>query len=393
MLCAVRLVVLAFVIVDAVTHSPAIIVGLMALLAVPFSLAPALTWSTRGVLYSRSGILLAADMVVSVLVLVVLLGSTLSIAYGAATIALWAVITSVRIALLLAVPICVLLVPWTSEVAAEWGQALAGLIAVVVIACIGGAMGASLRAQDAALAELAEERAARAGAAERMRLARDLHDSVTGDLAGLLLLTTKLSERLERSGAAAQDRELAQLVAEALGETHRRTRTTLVDLRESAADPEAAARGIVERWSLRTGIAADVTISKDLGRLRLERWTEAQSILLELLENVRKHAQATRVSVGLTGCSTGSAEITVTDNGRGIPGELAEGDGPITAEAEDDCHFGLDGIRHRAAECHGTAEWGHAPGGGTVARVRLGPIAETETRGKEGVGSAHPDSR
>ena len=65
-------------------------------LAVPFSLFPALTWDTSGALLSRSGILLACDLVTTVLVLLALSGDIMTV-YAAATVALLGVVVGALI--------------------------------------------------------------------------------------------------------------------------------------------------------------------------------------------------------------------------------------------------------------------------------------------------------
>lgn len=388
----VRLAVLGFGALYGVIEGAPLAALFAAALAVPFSLVPALTWDSRGGMYSRSGILLAADMAVTVAMMWLYFDTTLMTAYGAASVALWGLLTALGPALVMAVPVvAMLLVPLGLDEWNGWWWNAAAMLGLVAMAWGGGALGASLRAQDVAAAELAEEQLARAGAAERMRLARDIHDSVTGDLAGLLLLTRELRDRLERAGVPEEERELIRTVADALAETHRRTRATLVELRESAAEPAEAARGIVDRWSLRTEIEVDLQIGQGISRLEPERWTQLQAILLELLENVRKHAAARRVHVELSGCGRGSVELVVVDDGRGMPEELLRDHSIDAAEAiAGQGHFGLSSVLSRVAECGGQASWSPAIGGGTVARVTLGGV-ESQPVTSEGA-HAHPDS-
>lgn len=391
-LCMVRLAVLGFGALYGAIEGAPVAALFAAAFAVPFSLVPALTWETRGGMYSRSGVLLAADMAVTVAMMTLYFDTTLMTAYAAASVALWGLVTALGPALVMALPVALLLLApvGMDEWNGLWWSG-AAVLGVVAMAWGGGALGASLRAQDVAAAELAEEQLARASAAERMRLARDIHDSVTGDLAGLLLLTRELRDRLEHADVAEEDRELVRTVAEALAETHRRTRVTLMELRESAAEPAEAARGVVERWSLRTEIEVDLQIDQGISRLEPERWTQLQAILLELLENVRKHAEASRVRVELSRCGRGSVELVVADDGRGMPAELLRGDGTEVAEVmAHRGHFGLSSVLSRVAECGGHASWERATGGGTVARVTLGRV-EPQPVISEGA-YAHPDS-
>ena len=86
-------------------------------------------------------------------------------------------------------------------------------------------------------------------------------------------------------------------------------------------------------------------------------------IVQESLTNVARHAAASHALVRVEG-DLSFAHIIVTDNGKGITVE----------DQRKRTSFGLRGIRERAGLLGGEASIGHAPGGGTVVRVRL-PLA------------------
>jgi len=79
----------------------------------------------------------------------------------------------------------------------------------------------------------------------------------------------------------------------------------------------------------------------------------------EALRNVEKHAGASQVFVSV-GRDDGSAVLTVTDDGRGIPAEAA-GEG----------HMGLQIVDDLVRDAGGTLVVAPGPSGGTVVRVEV----------------------
>jgi signal transduction histidine kinase len=80
-------------------------------------------------------------------------------------------------------------------------------------------------------------------------------------------------------------------------------------------------------------------------------------IAQELLNNVAKHAQASRVTVRLTEVA-GQVLLRVSDDGKGFD-----------LQSMSSGHMGLGIIRERAAAIGATMEVDSRPGGGTVADI------------------------
>jgi signal transduction histidine kinase len=77
----------------------------------------------------------------------------------------------------------------------------------------------------------------------------------------------------------------------------------------------------------------------------------------EAFANIRKHSQATTVTVALSPVTHG-VRLSVADNGIGVADEHTEG-------------FGLRGMRARAAQLGGTMMVTPTPGGGTTVTVEV----------------------
>ncbi len=153
-------------------------------------------------------------------------------------------------------------------------------------------------------------------AAERSRLARDLHDSVTQSLFAASLK----AEALRRS------RDLASPEAkEVVADLQRLTRAALAEMRTLLLEmrPDALADAwlgdllahLVEAAKGRTRASIKLTVE---GRLSLppDATTALYRITQEALNNVVRHSRARRAWVILR-CSAGTAEVVVGDNGRG----------------------------------------------------------------------------
>jgi signal transduction histidine kinase len=90
----------------------------------------------------------------------------------------------------------------------------------------------------------------------------------------------------------------------------------------------------------------------------------------EVLNNVVKHARATRVDVVLEAAAD-YVTLIVEDNGAGFdPAEVGEADG-----------FGLIGMRERAALSGGDLQIESARGSGTMVRLRVPTIAAAAVQG------------
>jgi len=173
--------------------------------------------------------------------------------------------------------------------------------------------------ENARLFEKAEEAAI---AAERNRLARDLHDAVTQTLFSSSMIADVLPKIWERNPEEGRLRleELRQLTRGALSEM----RTLLVELRPAAlADTDLGdlIGHQVNAFSARTRLA--VAYERDCAHNPPPEVKETfYRIAQEALNNIAKHADAAAVRVQLD-CKAGAAELVIQDDGIGFDLESA----------------------------------------------------------------------
>lgn len=194
--------------------------------------------------------------------------------------------------------------------------------------------------------------------AERQRISRDLHDSVSQALYAISLAAQTAREVLPADAPAIEpveyvvslsDAALAEMRAmifELRPETL--AREGLVGaLRRQAASIEARHQIVVE-----TRLADEPSLSLDAKEMMYR-------VAQEALQNVVKHARASRVNLFLD-VEPEVVTLTVEDNGRGFsPNEQFTG------------HLGLVSMRERAIEAGATATLEAAPGAGCKITIRL----------------------
>ncbi len=169
-------------------------------------------------------------------------------------------------------------------------------------------------------------------AAERNRLARELHDAVTQTLFSTSLIAEVLPKIWQKNPAEAAKRlnELRQLARGALAEM----RTLLMELRPSAlreADPVELFKHLTDAFTGRTGIPVNFEIDpKEDSDIPIEVKNVFYRIAQEGLNNIFKHAQAAQVWFKFYSDAE-KVVLTITDDGVGFdtsgtrPGHLGLG--------------------------------------------------------------------
>ena len=159
---------------------------------------------------------------------------------------------------------------------------------------------------------------------ERKRIARELHDDFNQRLAALSVEM----ESMERAPIAPPE-PVAQQLAVIRGQVVRLS-DNLHDLAYRLHPSllehvglEVAMRDHVAEFTKRTGLSVRFTAREVPGTLSPEIATNLFRVMQESLQNVSKHAQATEVTVRLSGSSRGIG-VSVRDNGKGFDLESKE---------------------------------------------------------------------
>ena len=205
-----------------------------------------------------------------------------------------------------------------------------------------------------------------AGERERLRVARELHDSLAKTVEGLALSASMLPARCRRDPAVAA--RVAQELAADARQAALEARALMSDLRPSAELrlPFAeAVRRRVDSFAERSGVPVRLLAAAD-GYPDLPTATkhELLRILGEALVNATAHGGASEITVSLDAGANGMT-LSVADNGRGLTH-------PVDVEQlKAGGHFGVAGMHERARAIGGALDVAPADDGGTVVSVRL----------------------
>ncbi|WP_307813957.1 histidine kinase [Streptomyces sp. N35] len=214
---------------------------------------------------------------------------------------------------------------------------------------------------------LREQAAAQAVTAERLRIARELHDMVAHSI-GIIAIQAGVGRRVIDTQPA-EARNALGAIESTSRETLSGLRRMLGALRQSEGAPLDPAPALADLDRLVTA-AQDAGIRVDVRRLGEQRALppelelSAYRIVQEAVTNVVRHAGVPDCEVTVD-FGTEALTVTVTDEGRGAK---LGGDG---------YGYGLVGMRERVTLLHGSFEAGPRPGGGFRVTARL-PIPAEE---------------
>ncbi|CAM5517634.1 sensor histidine kinase [Streptomyces fumanus] len=267
-------------------------------------------------------------------------------------------------------PVCVTIVRYGDD-AGPWNQQLGSMVLSIGVAALIGVTVRTRRDYTAALEDRArrleverDQQARLAAAAERARIAREMHDIIGHNLS----VITGLADGGKYAAAKSPDRAAQAL--DAIGSTSRQAlgelRRLLDVLREDR--PEEARRtpqpALADLDRLLDGVRAAGlpvrTTVKGRPALAPGRQLAVYRVIQEALTNTLKHAgPAATAHIDLVYGDGGAVTLTVTDTGRG---------GPLDAPTDG---RGLPGMRERTALYGGTLEAGPRPRPEQGWRVRL----------------------
>jgi signal transduction histidine kinase len=197
---------------------------------------------------------------------------------------------------------------------------------------------------------------------ERMRVGRELHDTLEQGLSGIALQLEAVSATLQTSpDRAHQSLDVArQMLRYSLEETRR----SVMDLRSQALesrDLAGALSDLARQMTIGTRASALVRVEGTLTRLDASHEHHLLRIGLEALTNALKHSGAGRIEI-LLRFLPDATTLIVQDNGCGL-GHAADN---LSSH-----HFGLQGIRERVDKLGGILSIDSTPGAGTCLSVTV----------------------
>jgi signal transduction histidine kinase len=286
----------------------------------------------------------------------------------------------------------------------SWLRSLVFLSGMAAAAFLLGTNLRSRRARLVTLTERAErlererdQQALIAAAAERSRIAREMHDVIAHSLAVMISLAdganAKLRSDPERAAAAITN--VSEIGRQALGDTRHLLGVLRADKAATglAPQPGVAQLGELLDQVRATGLAASLTMDGEPRPLPPGTELTIYRVVQEATTNAVKHAAgATRIDVHLN-YGRSWLGISVRDDGRPTrsapPGPSLAGSGATSAG------HGLAGMRERAAAYGGTVSAGPDEHGWTVsARLRVtaaqAPVPAPEPAHRPATGVAKP---
>lgn len=198
--------------------------------------------------------------------------------------------------------------------------------------------------------------------AERVRIARELHDTLLQSVQGLLLLVQSAAKASGEPVVRGRLEDAARAARETIKEG--RDRVGALRAEQQSVDLETELADSTERYSQfgeTTRFRLIVT-----GRPRPLKGENGRSLLLvarEAISNAHQHARASRIEVLLRyrmfGC-----QVIVRDNGRGFAGGHDDG------KQEARSHWGIPGMRERLRDMGGSVRF-HSTAHGTQVTITV----------------------
>lgn len=203
---------------------------------------------------------------------------------------------------------------------------------------------------------------------ERLRIARDLHDTLAHSLMALLTqvrLVRKLRKRLDADELDAELGRAETVATTGLADA----RAAIAQMRDNGVRDTGlgpALQDLARRFGQRTGVAVTLDSDDAIARATDERAETVFRIVEEALRNVERHADARQVRIGLRSSSRhgqpASVAVEVVDDGIGFDPRLPRPG-----------HFGLRGIQEQAALIGAELGIHSKPGEGT--RIAIDYVA------------------
>src|ERR1017187_2430071 len=215
------------------------------------------------------------------------------------------------------------------------------------------------------LGRLSRQSRQAAVAAERNRMARDIHDTLAQGFTGVILQLEVVEEALSQRLSAKAGEHLRR-ASELARESLREARRSVWALRPQTLEEKdlcEALRGLIQKLTAGTPVRAEFIVQGKPRELPLDWEDNLLRIGQEVLTNALRHAQASEFNAQLA-FDDGAVRLSLHDNGRGFdPAGRHDG-------------FGLQGMRERVEGIGGQLAIQSARGEGTAISIVL-PLAKT----------------
>jgi len=200
---------------------------------------------------------------------------------------------------------------------------------------------------------------------ERNRIARDLHDTVLKTLHGLALEAHVLG----RHASSPATKEKAQYMEAVCQRSTQEIREMIHELRTETQETGIAAEmsRMVAEWGKPSGIKVEFASSGEDRSLPLLASHNLRSVLSEALENVRRHASASQVTVSVE-LLRGEVRLEIADDGKGIAYSGTEVYS-LTSKGK----YGISGMKERVEQLNGQFSIDSSHGTRLLISVPLAP--------------------
>jgi len=201
---------------------------------------------------------------------------------------------------------------------------------------------------------------------ERVRIARELHDTLLQSTQGLILHVQAAASRLPSSEKA---RQLIEQALDRADEVMAEGRARVKDLRASddSQDLPAAITAAGEDFAAATSASFRVVVQGSPRALHPVTRDEAYLVAREALSNAFLHAHASAIEVEVT-YGRRDLRLRVTDDGTGI-------DAAVLQAGRRPAHWGLPGMRERAHKIGAEFHIWSRPGAGTEIKLTVPALA------------------
>ena len=190
---------------------------------------------------------------------------------------------------------------------------------------------------------------------ERQRIARELHDSIEQEMAGVAIQISNARRRLDQDPVQADS--ALTLAQEMIRHCRAEARTSIRDLRSVALEQGGlplAIKEVLTPAATAANIKLDLTVKGSVLRLDARLESDLLRVAQEAVANAIHHASPSKIKITLD-YAPDFVTLTVQDDGCGFDASSAPPRG----------HFGLLGMQERAKQQHARLRIESRPGVGT----------------------------